>query len=146
MRFFCLIWLFIGFLVLSSCRSGGVVLRETPLSISETRRTVSSVIGEPRLVSPNGRELFSKFYDRRNRPIERLELAHERLYTLVTVLGDRRPYDVQVEVIIEERDDNGKFYPVDRSDEMAIPIAEKIKRALNQSLGSRNIIDDFRSF
>jgi hypothetical protein len=138
--------LFFSFsLLLSSCRTG-VVLKETPLSISETRVAVVTVIGEPRVVSPNGRELYSKYYDRKGNAIERLELAKERDYTLVTILGDRRPYDIQVEVMIEERDEDGIFQLVDKDDERAGPIADKIKKAINQSLGSRNIIDDFRSF
>lgn len=83
-------------LLLSSCRTGGVILRETPLSVSETRRVIVSVIGEPRSISQNGREIFSKFYDRRDKAIVRMEMAKERYYTHVTVLGDRRPYDIQV--------------------------------------------------
>lgn len=137
---------FLGFLFLAGCQTGGVVLHETPLSISDTRVAIVTVIGEPRIVSPNGRELYSKFYDRKGNPIDRMELAKERSYTLVTVLGDRRPYDIQVEVLTEERDEDGVFELVDRDDQRAVPIADKIKKALNESLVNRNIIDDFRSF
>ncbi len=129
----------------AGCRTG-VILKDTPLGISETRRTVVTVFGEPRSVSPNGRELYSKYYDKKGVPIERVELVKERFYTLVTILGDRRPYDIQVEVIQEERDDDGIFQVSDRDEAKAAPLAEKLKKALHQSLDSRNIIDDFRSF
>lgn len=132
-------------ILMSGCRTG-VILKETPLGLSETRKAVVSVIGEPRLLSPDGRELFSKYYDKKNNLIGRLEMASERYYTLVSILGDRRPYDIQVEVIVEDRGEDGKFYFADKFDDKAKPIAEKIKRALNQSLGNRNVIDDFRSF
>lgn len=133
-------------MVLSSCRTGGVILRETPLSISETRRIIAGVIGEPRSISENGRELFSKYYDRKSKNIEKMDMARERLYTRVTVLGDRRPYDIQVEVLVEGRNEMGSFSPLGRDDHRAAGIAEKIRHALNQSRDSRNVIDDFRSF
>lgn len=135
-----------GTLLLSGCRTGGVILRETPLNVSETRRAVMSVIGEPRSVSQNGRELVSQFYDKKNKPIEKMDMARERYYTHVTVLGDQRPYDVQVEVLVEGRDEDGGFELLDRDDDRAGVIAEKIRRALNQSRDNRNVIDDFRSF
>lgn len=133
-------------LLLSSCRTGGVVLRETPLNVSETRRVVVSIIGEPRGVSQNGRELLSQYYDRKNKVIEKMNMARERMYTMVTILGDRRPYDIQVEVMIEARNEEGGFDLVGRDDGRASGIAEKIRQGLNQSRDSRNVIDDFRSF
>ncbi|WII72973.1 hypothetical protein QJS83_03695 [Bdellovibrio sp. 22V] len=133
-------------LLLSSCRTGGVVIRETPLNVSETRRVVFSVIGEPRSVSQNGREMFSQYYDKKNKVIEKMNMARERYYTHVLILGSRRPYDVQVEVLVEGRNEDGGFDVVDRDDDRAAGIAEKIRQALNQSRDNRNIIDDFRSF
>lgn len=133
-------------LLLSSCRTGGVVLRETPLNVSETRRAVVSVLGEPRSISSNGREIFSQYLDKKDKKIEKMDMIRERHYTHVTILGDRRPYDVQVEVIIEGRNHDGGFDIVERDDAKASVIAEKIRQALNQSRDSRNVIDDFRSF
>lgn len=133
-------------LLLSSCRTGGVILRETPLSVSETRRVVVSIIGEPRSVSQNGREIMSKFYDRKEKAIPRMEMAKERYYTHVIILGDRRPYDIQVEVLVEGRNSDGAFELVTRDDNKATAIAERMRQALNQSRDTRNVIDDFRSF
>lgn len=133
-------------LLLSSCRTGGVVLRETPLNISETRKGIVSIIGEPRSVSENGRELVSKYYDKKGKEITKMDMARERYSTRVTILGDRRPYDIQVQVMIEDRDADGGFVYTDRDDDKAAEIAEKIKKALNQSRDTRNVIDDFRSF
>jgi len=143
----CLLYFFFGVaLLLSGCQTGGVVLRETPLGVSETRRVVASVIGETRGVSENGRELLSKYYDKKGKNIDKMDMAKERYFTQVTVLGDRRPYDVQVEVLIEARDQDGGWELVDRDDEKAAVVADKIRKALNQSRDSRNVIDDFRSF
>ncbi|MGE5086378.1 MAG: hypothetical protein ACM3MG_08780 [Bacillota bacterium] len=133
-------------ILLSGCQTTGVVLRETPLGISETRRVVVSVIGETRGISENGRELYSKYYDKKGKNIEKMDMAKERYFTQVIVLGDRRPYDVQVEVLIEARDQDGHWELVDRNDDKAAVVADKIRKALNQSRDSRNVIDDFRSF
>lgn len=143
---------FLGFLIcilpllLSGCRTGGVVLRETPLNVSETRKVIVSVIGEPRVVSENGRDLFSHYYDRKGKEIAKMEMARERYSTQVTILGDRRPYDIQVQVLVEDRVPEGGFELVGRDDDKAAGLADKIKKALNQSRDSRNVIDDFRSF
>lgn len=141
-----LLFVFLATVLLSSCRTGGVVLRETPLNLSETRRVVMSVIGEPRSVSQNGREMTSRYYDKKGSNIEKMDMAKERFYTHVTILGDRRPYDVQVQVLVEGRNEDGSFDLRDRDDDRAAPIAEKLRQALNQSRDSRNVIDDFRSF
>ena len=135
-----------GLFLITGCRTGGVILRETPLSISETRRIIVSITGEPRSLSQNGRELESKYFDKKNQPIEKMDMARERFYSHITVLGDRRPYDIQVEVLVEGRVENGQFELVDRDDGRAAILAEKIRVALNQSRDTRNVIDDFRSF
>ena len=133
-------------LLLSSCRTGGVILKETPLNASETRKSVVSVIGQPRHMTKDGRELSSNYYDRKLEPIEKMEAARERIYTRVSILGDRRPFDIQVEVLVERRNQNGQFEQIGLDDNRAKVLAEKIRQALHQSRDNRNVIDDFRSF
>lgn len=145
MKYLAFFFVLSASIIMSGCRTG-IILRETPLGVSESRIAIVTVIGEPRQLTPDGRELFSKFYDKKGNLISRLEMANERFYTLVSILGDRRPYDIQVEVVIEHRGEDGKFTFAEKDDAKARLIAEKIKKALNQSLGNRNVIDDFRSF
>jgi len=133
-------------LSLASCQTTGVFLRETPLNISETRKAVVSVIGQPRITSENGRELFSNFYDRKGHSDEESKNLRERLYTHVTILGDRRPYDIQIEVVVELRDKGGAYRKVENDDARAEKIAVDIQKALVQSRDNRNIIDDFRPY
>lgn len=132
--------------VLSGCRTASIVLKDTPLSLSETRRVIVSIIGEPRSLSENGREMVSQYYDKKDQKIEKMNMARERRYTHVAVLGSRRPYDVKVEVYVEVRNQDGEFDTVDRDLQKAKFIGEKINQALNQSRDNRNVIDDFRSF
>ncbi|WP_413576448.1 hypothetical protein ACLVWU_00235 [Bdellovibrio sp. HCB290] len=133
-------------LILVGCQTTGVLLRDTPLNISETRKVIVSVVGEVRSISENGRELFSKYYDRRGNPIQNMDMAKERYYSHLIVLGDRRPYNISVDVLVEARDQDGGWDLVDHDDQKAAVLADKLKKALNQSRDSRNIIDDFRSF
>lgn len=135
----------VAFLFLA-CQTTGVYLRETPLNVSETRRAIVTVIGQPRLTSENGREMRSKYYDRRGNTDDSVKTARERLHTHVTVLGDRRPYDIQIEVLVEIRDRNGVYQEVERDDHRAEKIAQDIQKALVQSRDNRNIIDDFRPY
>lgn len=146
MKKLCALFLIGSSCLLSSCRTGGVVLRETPLNASETRRAVVLVVGDPRLISPNGREIFSQYLDKKEKKIEKMDMIRERHFTHVTILGDRRPYDVQVEVIVEIRNQGGGFDVIGHDDSKASVIAEKIRQVLNQSRDNRNVIDDFRSF
>ncbi|WP_413559248.1 hypothetical protein [Bdellovibrio sp. HCB209] len=134
------------FLILVGCQTTGVRLRETPLGVSETRKVIMSVIGQVREVSENGRELYSMYYDRKGAPIKAMDMAKERYYSHLIVLGDRRPYDISVDVLVEARDQDGGWELVDHDDQKAAVLADKLKKALNQSRDSRNVIDDFRSF
>lgn len=138
--------IFYFLIFLAACTTTGVRINNTPLSLSESRRTIVSIIGEPRFISTNGRELLSKYYDQKEQPIESMVQAKERYFTHVIILGDRRPYDISVDVIYEERDEDGRFQAVEKMDDMAAPIADKIKKQLYQNVDSRNLIDDFRSF
>lgn len=127
------------------CETTGVIIRETPLNVSDTRKVIASIIGQPRVVSENGRELHSKYYDRKGKVSDSVEKAKERLYTVVTILGDRRPYDIKVEVLTETKVQEGHYELSERDDKQAMKLAAVIKEALYQSQNSRNVIDDFRA-
>lgn len=132
-------------LLLSGCQTPGVILKETPLGVSDARRAIVAVIGAPRSVSSNGRELYSKYYDSKGLFIEEMDKMKYRYHSKVTILGDRRPYDIAVLVVYEARID-GKFEVVDQDNGRALQLAEKIKKSLHESREKRNVIDDFRSF
>ena len=139
--------LFLSIVTMLGCQTDGVVLKDTPLNISETRKAVAGVIGQPRATSENGREMVSKYYDRKgNKDEAQLKTARERLSTHVTILGDRRPYDIQVEVVVEIRDHDGKYQVVERDEGRAQTVAKEIQKALVQSRDNRNLIDDFRAY
>jgi len=138
--------LFWCFIVLSSCQTTGVFIREVPISATDVRKGVVTVIGEPRNTSTNGRELISRYHDKVGNFDDAIKANKERRFTKVTILGDRRPFDVQVEVFIEQKTPEGFYEVVEQDDRLAQEMAAKIKKALHQGLEKRNMIDDFRAF
>ncbi len=144
MRSLAILALVIG---LSSCATHqeGALLEETPLNMTESRKVVISVIGKPREISENGRELFSEFYDSRGLDYDPGKSGKERFFTQVLILGDRRPYDIRVIVPVEEKQGRG-FTLVGYDNEKAKRLSEKIKKALNLSRDNRNFIDDFKAY
>lgn len=115
------------------------------MALGDIRRTVTTVIGDPRMVSPNGYELTSVYMDKKEKPIEHPNEARERFYTKVTILGDRRPYDIRVQTFVEIRTPEG-FENIGQDDDLAEGWAEKIRKALHESRDKRNFIDDFKAF
>lgn len=134
------------FLILSACatREQGVTLTDTPLNMSETRKAVITVIGKPREISENGREVVSQYYDTYGLDFDPIK-GRERLYTHVLILNDRRPYDVRVIVVVEEKRGT-KFVAIGYDKARSQKTADRIKRALHESRDNRNIIDDFKPF
>lgn len=138
--------IFITFLFfIGACRTG-VLLKNTPLGLVETKKAIVEVIGNPRKVERGGRELISQYHDRSGQPFEENSKPNERYYTSVLIQGDRRPYDLEVEVVIETMNEMNEFEAYDRSDGMAYETVEKIRKVLNESREKRNLLDDFRPF
>lgn len=121
------------------------MIRETPMGLSEIRRVVTSVIGDPRLVSENGYVITSNYFDRKDKPIERPGEVRERISLTITILGDRRPYDIGIQSLVEERTPDG-YEDMGEDEEISQAWADKIRRALHESRDKRNFIDDFKAF
>lgn len=135
----------VSMIYLTSCQHGGAKITETPMGLAEIRRVVSSLMGDPRVVSAGGYELDSRYHDDKGKPLDRPSEAKERYFTRVTILGDRRPYDLWIQVFAEARGLDG-FEGVGQDDMMAEEFAERLKKALHESRDKRNVIDDFKAF
>ncbi len=140
-----LLGLFATILSITGCQTG-IYIKDTLASMSDIRRAAVIVLGEPRHTSHSGRELTSKFHDKRGRIDEGLANAKSRYYTVVTILGDRRPYNIRVEVFQETKVEGEQYQIIGEDAQLAQKTAKKIERALNESLKNRNVIDDFRAF
>jgi len=143
-------------LILSGCAAlqrepQGVHLKELEGSLSEIRSAAAAALPMGhRGVSSNGREIFSKhFLVSGNGDVRPAGDALERFFATVTILGDRRPYDVKVVVAHEKRVLRGDnfVYVIDYYDTMlARDVGRKLEVELAKRREDRNIIDDFRVF
>lgn len=141
-------FLILFFLNLLSCQTPkGYFITEMPLQVPDVRIAVNAVIGKPRLVSENGRELYSEYHDAKFQPVDTITIDQPRYYTKVGILGPRRPYDIQVEVFHEIYDLERKKIVIEGVDDnLSRQRAIKIKKALNISLEKDRGIDVTKPF
>lgn len=137
----------ISIFVLSCQTTEGIILAETPLAIRPTRIAISAALGEPRVISQNGREISTQFHDRKFKLLEVTPKTQERLYTKVLILGARRPYDVAVQVHVEQRDPDSKnFHDIGVDENLSVQQARLVQQALNQSRDKAVVIDEGAPF
>lgn len=131
---------------LSGCGSTAPKIEDSNQSINEIRQQIKSLVGNFRSVSRNQREILSGYFSERSDDGEfDPEKSKFRLWARFLILGDRRPYDIEIQVYREQRV-NGKYQIVGPDQKMGQKLVQELKDKLNQSLENRNIIDDFRVF
>jgi hypothetical protein len=126
---------------------GGMLLKEQQLSLNDIRESIGVIAGKPREISENQREVFSQYFPRTpTKAAFDPTQATERLYAHFWILGERRPYDVRVQVMSERKGPDGYFlYGEDKG--MTKKVTGELKEQLqNQSRDDRNVIDNFRPF
>jgi len=132
--------------VISGCgSSSGIRIEEENQSLGEIKRALIAIMGDPRKTSQNQREFTSNYFGRKEDPKFDPNKVKERLYAKFIILGDRRPYDIEITVFVEEK--VGRSYKAIGTDpSVAKSLAKELESRLNQSRDGRNIIDDFRAF
>ncbi len=142
------LFIFIAPLFLAACISSevGVVIEESQGSLQETRHHIAAILGEPKDVSENGREVFSNYFSAKGVYIAPQDNVKERFFSHILILGERRPYDIDVRVYRETRRKNGLYIATGLDMAQSKKLALKLKAALNESREKRNVIDDFQAF
>jgi hypothetical protein len=149
----CVVFLF---LALCGCATfdfdGGSKIDDVDQSLIDIQKVIEArlPLGK-RATSANGREYFSNYFavvDGRIQPGDR---TAERFYLQVLVLGEERPYVVNVVVHRESRvsshDDGTSPYVETGIDEkLAKVFAKRIYLTLTKRREDRSIVDDFRVF
>lgn len=121
-------------------------LENSNQSINEIRQQIKSLVGNFKSVSRNQRELVSGYFAERSDDGNfDPENSKVRLWARFTILGDRRPYDIEIQVFREQKV-KGKYQLVGPDTRMGKKLVEELKVKLSESLENRNIIDDFRVF
>lgn len=139
--------LILAFFINGCITSSDSLIEESTVSLTETRKTIVKLYGEPRSISQNGRELITQYLDKKGRVVAYSKKNKERRYAHITILGERRPYDISIVVPIETEVQPGVFERSSENDEkLAEQIAKDLKNELLKSQENRNIIDDFKAF
>lgn len=134
--FFLFLLFFIG------CTTPGYYIQDSILPIPETRKVIAAIIGKPRIISLNGREMSSEFHDRKFQELDETKKIKARYYTKVVILGPRRPYEISVQVNKEVLDlETMTFVDIGMDEGLTQKKAVEIKRALTKSLETYQTID-----
>lgn len=138
-------WTLFLLLFAMACSTPSYRIAEQNLSLGEIRQAIVAVIGEPRQISQNQRTFTSQYFSRKPDPKFDPMKSKERLFVQVVVLGDRRPYDVEVSVIVEEKT-GATYEQVDYEMNESRKLGKDLRSRLHQGRENRNVIDDFRAF
>lgn len=103
--------------------------------------------------SSNGRTLKSGYFAVARGDVFRSLLSSEvdslpeRGYAKVVILGERRPFRLDIRAFRQYRDRSTKKYVGDTFDKaLTVDLVKRIREALANRREDRNVIDDFRAF
>lgn len=96
--------------------------------------------------SLNSREYYSEYFVTKGGEFESAEGKSTRMTVYIVILGDRRPYRIDIRVPVEKRMSNGQYQLVKYDKGLANMISRRMTSALHKRRDDRNIIDDFRVF
>lgn len=130
-----------------SCTTPGYVIDNNVLPIAENRKIINAVIGKPRLVSINGRELFSIYHNRKFEGLSEEKKVPTRYYTKVVILGQRRPYEIVVQVRQEDYEaETETFVDMGLDDSLTAKRGNDIRRLLSIGLTRQQTLDGENPF
>jgi len=130
---------------LVSCTSGAARVEEQNYSLVDIRRAIISVVGQPRSISDDERLILTQYFGPKSDKKFDSTKSKVRKYGRISIIGDRRPYDVSADVFVEEKQE-GHYEETGTDDNTAHAMVRAIKKRLHQSPEDRNVIDDFRAF
>ena len=142
------------FALLTSCSTAAVV-EDLNYSTADIFKAVAEVLpGGVATMSENQRELKSRWFAVRKNgslaefdsPSFALEKPPARYKAEVLVLGDRRPYRIEVTVEQQRLQSGGAFADAGQSEAMSHRLAKEIRGHLVKRQEKKNLIDDFRAF
>lgn len=96
--------------------------------------------------SANGREIVSRYMSPKADNMEAASTKKSRGYARLLILGDRRPYDLQLQFVLEEDRGGGDYEALDTDDERSHKLLKKVLDALATRPDNKDFIDDFKAF
>ena len=96
--------------------------------------------------STNGRELVSRYHTPGGNGVTLDPKNPKRAYAKLRILGERRPYTLQIQYIIEKRDESENYSTQSYDQEKAKKILKSLLDYLVTRPDREDFIDDFRPF
>ncbi|PWU17753.1 MAG: hypothetical protein C5B49_08305 [Bdellovibrio sp.] len=125
--------------------SNGYQLNEVNRTVTDIRTAIKNLYGVES-VSDNEREIITRPMKRDPNDTTPADKLTEKIYARIVIIGDRRPYDLLVEVYVLRKTRSGKFVETELDPDLSKDIAREVHRALIESRENWNVIDDFRAF
>ncbi len=113
-------------------------------------KAIQNAVIKIKSVSQSRREFTSDYLTKDGKIWDPIGNDPQRATVKITVSGDRRPYDLDIETSVEERPTNQPGYSagfkvIGTSSKLAQEVLFRIQTYLRQN-SKRNLIDDFRAF
>lgn len=148
-------------LLLAGCSSA--TLNDLDYSLADIQKGITNTVPKGiAKISPNRRTFYSKYFDPESVEAERSterkdDIERERATVVAVLLGDRRPYDVEITVYVEEdtsekpakkEDDfiDGVWAKSGSDKGLAKYFRDRLANYLARLERTKNLIDDFRPF
>jgi hypothetical protein len=96
--------------------------------------------------SANGREIVSRYQIPGSSSFENAGSKNVRAYSRLLILGDRRPYTIQIQHVIEERGETGSYEVKGYDDAVASQTLKKVIEYLVTRPDKEDFIDDHKVF
>ncbi len=144
-----ILWLASSLVAIGGCVSEPTMTNlNYPLALIE--KAIQTGVVRVKSVSQNKREYISDYLTKEGRVWDPIGNDPQRVVVKITVSGDRRPYDLDIETSVEERPTNqpghlAGFKAIGTSKKLSQEIQFRIQNYLRQN-SKRNLIDDFRAF
>jgi hypothetical protein len=128
-------------------RPKGMVLEDMGFSLGTIQEVViKNLPGGTKKISANAREFFSGYFASSGRFDLDATTDQVRMQIHVLILGDRRPYTIEVIAIRQTRSSGSTYTETGSDSRIAAAIANKIRQDLVDRRDKRNVIDNFRAF
>lgn len=125
-------------------------INEVDRPLGELRAIVAGILPTgQRAVSPNGRELLSRHFVVEGPEFKPAADALTRYFARILILGDRRPYNIEILVTQEKRvlkNEQFTYAVTGYSSRLAKELEKRLRTELTKRREDLNIIDDFRVF
>lgn len=96
--------------------------------------------------SANGREIVSRYQKPGSNSFDNAAGEKVRAYSRLLILGDRRPYTLQIQYVVEERTSSDGYEIIKYDDVAAKQTLKKVLDFLVNRPDQEDFIDDFKAF